>query len=34
MTFESGTVAEIWKDAETIPLYKGKGNKGECIIKK
>ena len=32
MTFESGVVAEYWRSAVIVPLYKRKGEKTECKI--
>ena len=31
MTFESGVVPEDWRSAVILPLYKGKGEKTECM---
>ena len=31
MTFESGVVSENWKSVVIVPLYKGIGERTECI---
>ena len=30
MAFESGVVAEDWRSAVNVPLYKGKGESTKC----
>ena len=31
MAFESGVVPEDWGSAVIVPLYKGKGERTECL---
>ena len=31
MAFESGVMPEDWRSAVIVPLYKGKGERTECI---